>query len=493
MAQDFSIVSSSDYLQKLTALGIDSGLIKKNLEEADYQRVYDYKLRLSQEYWGVPLDITQDWQLQCLKGNVAKISGLDIARSCDNQGLNPSHYSAWSGNPDALSWVKHHHPELLTKKDKYGRTIAHYAAWSGNPEALGWVLKHYPELLIRKDRYAYTIAHYAALSGSPAVLCWVKNHYDELLAKISGSNLSFIDFAAYSGNSEQLNYAIACSDKPHELKISGDIRDKEIFIRLFLKALVINYSLTNIVLPFNADSTSVKKTEILCARNKKLKEVCQQFETVLQGVLQHNDHENPEHLSRLSDVNILFNLFNELLSPNEMNEYLAREVFKKNLPELNDHKRQLLAQYTISQDMAWDIFNKMIHKMRPEQRFTATYEEKILKTLWHLLVRVDSSANYWPWAEKNQDIRTLLEALQETVESCTNQSELKKAIITFYHFHKEQITHQRNYLPRWFQSNHKTAIQQLFDKVFAIAGISQDELSVVQGNEIPVSRRALNP
>jgi len=120
---------ASVYFDKIKGLGIQTHLIPPKLSEAEYQAIY---ARIKGLMFNTHLAITDLWQLAALSGAVKNIDLKAGAR--DNCGANFAHYAAWSGNKEALEWVKKNYPALLTRNDSYGSTIAHYAALSGSCE-----------------------------------------------------------------------------------------------------------------------------------------------------------------------------------------------------------------------------------------------------------------------------------------------------------------------------------------------------------------------
>ncbi len=174
---EFKNESNQDYQALLIKLGVPKDLL--SLSNLDFALLYQrLRFAMSGNYSNSPLQCTASWQLQILGDSTFDYEILKREGTLrDNRGATSLHYTAWSGKPEALTWIKANFPEALTLEDNFGVTPIHYAAWSGNPEALIWLKANFPEALTLKNKYGQTPIHYAAMSGDPEALTWIKRTY----------------------------------------------------------------------------------------------------------------------------------------------------------------------------------------------------------------------------------------------------------------------------------------------------------------------------
>lgn len=268
---------------KIQALGVEEAIIPKNLSATEYAELYrkctliaalDLPLKTTDLYilngqhiqnvinvlnskhvaqyaaWSGNIEV-----LRALKGYFHRVT-RDVSSNNSyhpysahmkshlesDEGNNMAHFAAWSGNPEALEWIKrgsgleyryivgykpanpfypyggssevpHYNwteegaaDYLLESKNIMGNTIAHYAAWSGHPEALEWIKNNVKHLLQSKNNNGDTIAHFAAASGNPEVLEWIKNNAPRLLESKNNNGFTIAHYAVWSDNTDVLQW-----------------------------------------------------------------------------------------------------------------------------------------------------------------------------------------------------------------------------------------------------------------------------------------------
>ncbi|STX51312.1 Ankyrin repeats (3 copies) [Legionella busanensis] len=424
------------------------------------------------------LKINEIWQLYLLSGQlelIHKLSNNAIASLSDNWGANAAHYLAWSGNAQALKWIKRHHaqlfeinnkngctiahyaawsgnsevltwvknyyPHLLELKDKIGCTIAHYAAWSGNPEALTWVKNYYPHLLEVKDKTGCTIAHYAARSGNPQALIRVKNYYPQLFEVKNSLGLTISHYAMFSNNPAQLDLALTLSNTPNTFDIDiiylSDPTQQNKCLQTIAKMLDSNVSLTSIKFPKDIAPAIQKAIVDELTINRTIKEVTPKLEELI-----NSSYERNNQISSLP-IPTLFNIFKSVL-PLSISDKKVSVLFNNMRTYLNpSHRHNYLK-------------NKIIDLINNEIKWLSAFQ----------------LSKFLGLVEGSEDKVAALEQIREMItnNNYTSLDELKKFIIGIFASYQDILKNQ-SYLLSLFQTKQQTSSCHVIDACYKLLDI----------------------
>ncbi|WP_126339377.1 ankyrin repeat domain-containing protein [Legionella spiritensis] len=436
----------------------------------------DQKVRLCKAILYSNVTINREWQIRCLFGHM---DNNDLDKR-DNLKNNPAHYAAWSGDTEALDWIHDNCPKLLTEKntnnqtiahyairsgnckamdwvkdncsqlleesnklDQAGRSIAHYAAWSGNPEALDWVKNNDPELLTGKDNEGRTIAHYAAWSVNPEALDWVKHYCPEQLTVKGMYQQTVADQALLSVIPEQFNHAIRLSHSPHQYTLPRNFYFSEEAIKRLLKAMERNFSITKIIIPRDVSERKTRdQIQAYCERNKKFAQICQIFKTLLQG------HYQESNLLNYVPKDILYIVFQQLISSCEINTSFVNDVFERMYKQLNHDNRYRMTQ----QEMTDQAKCRLAELQRGFTFFKSTDN---------------------PGKEEINLLDAYIEEVCKKKYNC--QEELQRAHDAFFQKNKNELKHHRN-----------TKTGEFFEKTGKVIGVNLSETDTASAHNTQV-------
>ncbi|WP_131781692.1 Rep family protein [Legionella gresilensis] len=476
-----NIVESNDscYQSLLNSLDISPKLMLANdFDEKIYANLYQRLHLLSSLPSENNLKINELWQLYLLSGQINLINKLNnslIASLSDNWGAKAAHYLAWSGNSQALKWIKSHHPQLLEVSDKRSCNIAHYAAWSGNPEVLTWVRNYYPHLLEIKDKIGCTIAHYAAWSGNPEVLTWVRNYYPHLLEVKDKTGCTIAHYAARSGNPQalirvknyysqllevknsmgftiahyamfsnnpaQLDLALTLSKTPNIFEIDiiylSDPAQQKKCLQTIAKMLDSNVSLTFIKFPNNIAPAIQQVIVEELTINRAIKEVTPKLEELIIGF-----YERSNQFSRVPQQT-LFDIFKSIL-PLNISDKKVNALFNNMLTYLNpSHRHNYLK-------------NKIIELINNEIKWFSAFQ----------------ISKFLGLVEGSKDKIAALEQIREMIanNNYTSLDELKKFVIDIFASYQDILKNQ-SYLLSLLQTKQQTSSCYVIDACYKLLDI----------------------
>ncbi len=235
------------------------------------------------------LKITHKWQLEALSGDPRYYHLIKERKNFkDTLGLSPFHYTAWSGNIEALDWIYRYFPDYLVTNDFYGKTPLDYAANSGNIRVLDWINTKFPKFFLEFTKEVASMLNCLARSGSIEALNWVYHHFPQYLFLRGFHGITALHYVALS-NPQALNHALSLSQNPSSWELIGGFKATalEATTNNLVKALETNYTLTAI--KFNSFSLSEDSELFITSclsRNIQIKNTTMRFMVFLQGLTQ---------------------------------------------------------------------------------------------------------------------------------------------------------------------------------------------------------------
>ena len=194
----------NDWTEPFEEIGVSKEILKSAFSEHPPAFFYDVYQRCLRLFKSNPNITIQRWQLIALSGEPQRLYDLEIRQLTDKNGSNLLHYAAWSGSPEAITYVLEKCPELKDSNNNFDSNLLHYAAHSGSPEAIETVLEKCPELKDSKNKYGANLLHFAARSGSPEAITYVLKKCPELKDSKDNFGANLLHVAALSGSPEAI-------------------------------------------------------------------------------------------------------------------------------------------------------------------------------------------------------------------------------------------------------------------------------------------------